>query len=1045
MNLVAVTTLGDKKISLFKVIFKDQDNNIVNVAWERQVVSNVNYRGLVEGATTKESLWIENTTGFRTINVRVDNQNLSIMFDEIDHSLTALYAFIQYHVLSNITNMTLEHDFWYYPEKDVTTGVIVKNTVNIDGANHTVNGNGSAKLFKSSFANTTFKNLNIINGYSTDSGAGIYLVGDNSTIINCNFTNNTVPGSNQDGGAVYLNGDKSFISNCTFENNTASRNGGAIWTSSTNGKIYNSTFISNSAESAGAIWCQGNNHNIVNCSFDKNQASSSAGALAISNGGANSIVQECTFTNNTAINTGGAIYVWMVPVQILNSNFVNNSAKDSGAIYLNMNNIRSGSTISDSYFISNVATTGNGGACIIRGVTVTRCVFDGNIAGQHAGAIYHDYWEGNIYYCNFTKNHANIGGAISTSYDSHVDYCNFINNSAISMGGAAHIRETTQIRHCLLCLNSAEKGGAISVHATQHYSDNLIDLDIYNNSAKYGGGIYFENAGAYFRYQHIWQNIRIYNNTADYGGGIYFVRGNTQLSVSNLNIHNNLANFDGGAIYVANSGTVLTIRDSQIYKNSAINGGAFYVLGAFNLQNTRIYNNTAVNNGGGVYLASDNAKSLSGNTFENNAAYRGSAIFIAGNSQISLTNIKLLNNLANITNIYLTTSQDRRKLLVDAKVEGGDNLMNAIWVDLTEATYDNSITLNNIQYYGVGGLKTTQNSNYQNIFNTVETDECPTVHNTLSNQNISFALYDGEVLLKEYVNVTSDRYGVIKGLVFENMTANKNYTIVKIHNKNSYYNYYIGNSTVSIGKSELDFTIKTPVIYYKENVIVSWMLPDDAHGNIAVNISGNEFIIEDINSLSNYTLNLMPVPGSYTVYATYMGDENYTVAYANCTLFVDRPKTILDINASDAFIGDDAIINFNIISFAENILINESMGNVRAYIGSKLYTVSIVNGTGQLHVSNLTINEYLVIAMYSGDEKYASSDNVTNFFVNGYETDLSIELNVNETLVGSEVIVTVNVNSRINDNPMYLYVDGNLVDIVLTKNGMLMEIWLILF
>ena len=101
-------------------------------------------------------------------------------------------------------------------------GIIINQSITIDGQGHKIDAQGKSRIFKITADNIILKNINFINGNTTDFGGAIYM--DSGSIKNCNFTNNT---ASQRTGAVCFD---SFgtVENCNFVNNTAFLWGSAI-------------------------------------------------------------------------------------------------------------------------------------------------------------------------------------------------------------------------------------------------------------------------------------------------------------------------------------------------------------------------------------------------------------------------------------------------------------------------------------------------------------------------------------------------------------------------------------------------------------------------------------------------------------------------------------------------------------------------------------------------------------------------------------------------------------------------------------------------
>ena len=187
------------------------------------------------------------------------------------------------------------------------------------------------------------------------------------------------------GGAIYAKksgvigvSDEIKIVNSIFEGNHAYDDGGAIYTTSTNVNVKNSTFKNNYAEGASVSQCHG-------------------GAIASETNadyGGNCIlkIDNSTFIGNHAYDYGGAIYADIITWVNTPSYFINNYVNDNqgGAIYTNKFN----TDVSNAVFIGNEAKANDDGGAIYinkeNHVTFTKCAFKDNKCGDEGGAIYLD-------------------------------------------------------------------------------------------------------------------------------------------------------------------------------------------------------------------------------------------------------------------------------------------------------------------------------------------------------------------------------------------------------------------------------------------------------------------------------------------------------------------------------------------------------------------------------------------------------------------------------------------------------------------------------
>lgn len=209
-------------------------------------------------------------------------------------------------------------------------GVYAKNKTNIT-IQHCTFANFSRGIYfedvnDSHIFNQTITNCNY-SAPSTAGGSAIYLEGDNNTIDQCKFANNT---ASNGGGALYLAKSSTvdpgvvLIKNNYFENNSANISGGAIYSTTTNVTIINNTFILNSAPNSGAINIIGSEYLFLyNNTFINNSAYRKSVEEDPSNTTGRTSILGLTYANTSIIK---------------NNSFVSNYASLGNGIYANVVN-----------------------------------------------------------------------------------------------------------------------------------------------------------------------------------------------------------------------------------------------------------------------------------------------------------------------------------------------------------------------------------------------------------------------------------------------------------------------------------------------------------------------------------------------------------------------------------------------------------------------------------------------------------------------------------------------------------------------------------
>ena len=184
--------------------------------------------------------------------------------------------------------------------------------------------------------NTTFEN--IISSYSP----AVYLTSSKARIINSKFNNLK---ANISAGAMSLReGGELYIENCKFINTTSSRNAGAVYVDITgysgsegNVTILNSLFKDTDSEFGGAYIQLGGQLWLNNTEFINSHATYNGGAIYLSF--VDSAINNCIFDSNGVDDIddyptyGGAIYSDISTLNITDSKFINNIATDGNGVY----------------------------------------------------------------------------------------------------------------------------------------------------------------------------------------------------------------------------------------------------------------------------------------------------------------------------------------------------------------------------------------------------------------------------------------------------------------------------------------------------------------------------------------------------------------------------------------------------------------------------------------------------------------------------------------------------------------------------------------
>lgn len=266
------------------------------------------------------------------------------------------------------------------------------NSAQWGGAMWHTGANSTASLMNCTFS------LNVARA----SGGGALRVETNSqpVVTDCKFMDNSAA----NGAAIYMStGAVLNLVRCLFQTNIASSSGGGLYFGSANSTIVDCEFTENSAALGGAIRALSGSATLSRCVFRENRASDEAGAMLMA---APAQLESCRFFANYATNAAGGLDVQPgVAASVVNCLFVGNSSPNGGgggALWCNGSTV----TIVNSSFSANVAGSARGGAIHARnsGVVFTYdSIFWGNTDSvspqtsqihDESGAVAH------VFYCD---------------------------------------------------------------------------------------------------------------------------------------------------------------------------------------------------------------------------------------------------------------------------------------------------------------------------------------------------------------------------------------------------------------------------------------------------------------------------------------------------------------------------------------------------------------------------------------------------------------------------------------------------------------------
>jgi len=327
-------------------------------------------------------------------------------------------------------------------------------------------------------------------------------------------------------------------------------------------------------------------------------------------------------------------------------------------------------------------------------------------------------------------------------------------------------------------------------------------------------------------------------------------------------------------------------------------------------------------------------------------------------------NIKVtLNATGNVT-IKVHTTDETVILNPGAEINVLDLPAGKYTVEVTYNGNDNYNSLTQNATFNVAKANTTVDLE---IESSVKWGETQTLNITVSNANAT-----GEVI----INIDGKNYAAsLTNGTTQFLTPQLpagNHTVTIIYNGDANLNGNWTSKTLEVLKANAEFNVTVENVDAGEDATIKIAgLPDDATGYIIVNVNGTEYGI-NITESKEVTVPINKA-GTYTVAATYLGDDKYASSTADTTFNATKVSGNVTVEISDAVTGGDVTVKVTVS--------DDATGNVTVTVGNTTKTVPVTGGENTIIISNVTEGENNVTVTYSGDDKYDSKTVTETIYV----------------------------------------------------------------
>ncbi len=282
------------------------------------------------------------------------------------------------------------------------------------------------------------------------------------------------------------------------------------------------------------------------------------------------------------------------------------------------------------------------------------------------------------------------------------------------------------------------------------------------------------------------------------------------------------------------------------------------------------------------------------------------------------------------------------------------------------------------------------------------------------------------------VNGRSYNVAIVDGkgvLIISNLAAGDYDVNVNYAGDNKYV--ASSNSTkFTISKLPSSVLVNVKDIVVGEDAVISIALPEDATGNVTVNVNGKNYTAVAKYGVASVTISNL-ANGTYNVSVFYNGNDIYMPMENSTNFTVSKVSDYnMTVDIADIIKGENATITVTVPK--------DGTGSVVVTINGTDYKGTVTNGTAKVIIPGLDEGTYKVVTFYTGDAKYDS------MIVNG---TITVNKNTKTTLTMDDVVKyfkgAQNLTAKLVDafgNPIanatvYFTVNGKVYAKTTDKNG----------
>lgn len=856
----------------------------------------------------------------------------------------------------------------------------------------------------------------------------------NNSLVNCSFSNiNTKLGHSC---IVYLKRGYATLDNCTFINCTTDFGCASIFEryhfKSAHMFVKNCYFGNNYARTEPGCINNCALLTVYNTTFYKNRSFWWAGAIH-THGGANTTIYDSNFTDNVAGWNGGALYTYSY-LQIYNTIFEgNNCTTNNGGGAIGACNYETAPHI----YIENSLFKNNENLCWALDNTST--------TGTGRGGAISIMDEGSIEVRNstFISNAASIGTAIcvldpggdwgspnviieGNKFINHTRYGDVLyvelgsSNASISdnyyLGNSI---EFSRLNLELLDVNDDNASFKINSKLVnpQYYDSDILDKTLYD--------VYVDNK--YFK------TVNSTSFTLDFD----------DLDIFNVYVIPSISN------HKSNSLTVISTREyifiSKNYGNDANNGlsrsnpvfsikkaielsknckNILIMDGDFYEEDLQINNDLTIKGEGNAKFIGSISKSMFSVNASNFTIKNMNIVNLTGNTFVKQNNGNLIilkclimDNLVSkfidSTSVEIVNSIIMNNNAVIVYNNGFASIKNSILINNKKDIISGNIENINVNYNWWGNnlnnLTKPNNLKMDNwLILNITSNSDSLEQNQVTLVQFGFNLVNGD----EYLDFPKFNLKIIpvNGSINKNITdcySTVEYTLTELYDGSltASYNGIFTTINFKFLKSDPNISFKAKNVMYGDNLVVEVKLPNDISGNLTVCV-GNLTQVKEIANANTIFIFENLKAGNYPIIINYTGDKKYLPQIKTTSVTVSKYNSFTKILINEFVVGGDVVLNITVN--------DDATGNVSISVNGVVNTLILENAKASYTMKNVSRGDYFIRTIYSGDDKYLSSESSYNLEVDNLNS--TMDAVIEDITYGEMVTIQITLNDNATGN-----------------------------